>query len=188
MKAIPFLNLRPIRAMMLGAAVCLLGWSSPAQAQAPQTQGSQTQISKSTNELAQTVGATATEVTQTALNKVDVLWKRIDEKRLKNRTFDELVAWALMGLLVGAILYRIKKSGQVTMMVLGLLGAFLGGILSNVFQLDLGLGPVLIRYEDLLCSLLGGLVLLFAWGRWIAPKRAPAPAKGEPAKEKAPAK
>lgn len=135
--------------------------------------------------LAEKVGSTATEVTRTTLNEVESLWKRIDDKRLKNRTPDELVAWALMGLLVGGLVYRFSKLSQLTTILIGLIGAFIGGIAANVIQLDLGLGPVLIRYEDLICSLIGGLVLFFGWN-WIKSRMAPAPkadsAKSAPAK------
>lgn len=127
--------------------------------------------------VAQQVGAAATEVTQTTLNNAELVWKRIDEKRLKNRTPDEIVAWALMGLLVGGLLSRFTKLSSMASVVVGLIGAFLGGIASNVLQLDWGLGPVLIRYEELLCSAFGGLALCFVW-RWFRTKAAPkAPAK-----------
>jgi uncharacterized membrane protein YeaQ/YmgE (transglycosylase-associated protein family) len=135
------------------------------------------------------VGATATEVTQSiqdtgksAVSGIETLWKRIDERRLKNRTFDELVAWALMGLLVGGALHRFTKLSQTSAVFLGLAGAFVGGIIANVLQLDLGLGPVLIRYEDLLCSLAGGFLLLFAWN-WYRERTA---SKPQPAEKKVP--
>src|SRR5262249_573314 len=131
------------------------------------------------------VGAAATEATQAlqntgerALNKVEALWLRIDQRRLVNRTPDEIVAWALMGLLVGGLLYRVTKLTQVTTILLGLVGAFVGGILANVLQLDFGSGPILVRYEDLICSLVGGFVLLYVWG--LLKKGSPAkPAAGE---------
>jgi len=131
--------------------------------------------------MAQQVGAAATEVTQTTITNAELLWKRIDEKRLKNRTPDEIVAWALMGLLVGGMLYRFSKMSQLATVLVGLAGAFIGGIVANVLQLDLGLGPVLIRYEELICSLLGGLALFFAW-RWFTSRSAPKPAVKAPAK------
>src|SRR5262245_18359056 len=53
-----------------------------------------------------------------AANLLDQLWQRIDEKRLKNRTRDEIVAWLLMGLLVAAILHRISKFSMFTNSVL----------------------------------------------------------------------
>jgi len=160
MKRTPFLTLFSLAAVVLGGTLCIPVLSTAAENQT------------SSPAFSEKVGATATEVTkeiqdtgQTALNKIEGLWKRTDEKRLKNRTFDEIVAWALMGLLVGGLLYRVTNLNQITTVLVGLIGAFLGGIIANVLQLDMGLGPVLIRY-DLICSIAGGLALFFIW-KWL---------------------
>jgi len=153
------------RSIVLSLAIYGTGFACLAQAQT------------SSPPLAEKVSATASQVTQnlqdtgqTALSTMEQLWKRIDEKRLKNRTADELVAWALMGLLVGGLLYRLSDLGQVKTVLVGLVGAFVGGIVANMLELDLGLGPVLIRYEELLCSLIGGLALFFAL-RWYRSRK-----------------
>lgn len=98
-------------------------------------------------------------------------WQRLDEARLKNRTPDELVAWVIMGVLVGAVagmMTTLKPTGlgKVGRLLLGLAGAFLGGILVHVGQFDFGWGPVLIRYEELFFSLVGAILIL-AVGRII---------------------
>jgi uncharacterized membrane protein YeaQ/YmgE (transglycosylase-associated protein family) len=153
---------RRVQSVVLGAAISVSSFTCLAQ----------TQTNAS---LSQQVGATASKVTETTLNEVESLWKRIDDQRLKNRTPDEIVAWLLMGLLVGGLVYRFSKLSQMTTILIGLLGAFIGGIIANAMQLNLGLGPVLIRYEDLLCSLLGGVALFFAW-KWYKGRMAPKPA------------
>ena len=107
---------------------------------------------------------------QAAVGKAEELWQAIDEKRLKNRTPDELVAWIIMGLLVGGLLYRFGGRGQLTSIVLGLIGSFIGGIVAHVTQLNFGLGPVLITYEDLICTLAGGLLILCG-ARWALVKK-----------------
>ena len=150
--------------MALAGVICMASIACLAQAQTNATNAAS---------LSQQVGATAAEVTQTTLNEVEDLWKRIDDKRLKNRTPDELVAWALMGLLVGGLVYRVSKLNQVTTILIGLIGAFIGGILANVLQLNFGLGPVLIRYEELICSIVGGLALFFAWNWFKSRKQSP---------------
>lgn len=103
---------------------------------------------------------------QEAVSKAETLWLRIDERRLKNRTPDEIVAWVIMGLLVSGLLYRLGGRGQIASILLGLIGAFVGGIVAHVAQLDFGLGPILITYEDLICSLVGGLLIL-GGAKWL---------------------
>lgn len=102
-----------------------------------------------------------------AADKIERIWHKIDERRLRNRTRDEIVAWAIMGLLAGACaglvsVLKASAAQRLGAVALGLLGAFIGGILAHVAELDFGMGPVLIRYEDLLLSLMGGLVLIGA--------------------------
>jgi hypothetical protein len=123
------------------------------------------------------VGAAASETKEkiqdagkTAANKLEQLWQRIDEQRLKNRTPDEVVAWLIMGLLVGSILGRAAGLRSWTAFAFGLIGAFLGGILVHLTQFNLGLGPVLIRYEDLLFSLGGGVLVLLVARRFMSRK------------------
>ena len=106
-----------------------------------------------------------------AANTAKELWQRIDEARLKNRTSDELVAWIMMGVLVGAVagmMTPLKPTGpgQFGRLGLGLTGAFLGGIVVHLGQFDFGWGPVLIRYEELFFSLVGA-VLIVAVGRRV---------------------
>ena len=102
------------------------------------------------------------------------IWRRIDEQRLMNRTPDQIVAWVIMGLLAAGLIRRFSKLKAAIILALGLAGAFLGGIVANVTQVDLGLGPVLIRYEDLLASLVGA-VLLTIVARWLSSRKTPQP-------------
>ncbi len=93
------------------------------------------------------------------------LWRRFDEGRLTHRTRDEIVAWVIMGVLVGALaglMTSLNTSwfGKLGRLALGLAGAFIGGIIVHVGRIDFGMGPVLIRYEELLFSLVGGVVLV----------------------------
>jgi len=122
-------------------------------------------------EALQETSAAAEKAGQAAAQTAKGLWERIDEARLKNRTPDELVAWVIMGVLAGAVagmMTTLKSTGfgKLAHLVLGLVGAFLGGIVVHVGQFDFGWGPVLIRYEELFCSLVGA-VLIVAAGRII---------------------
>src|SRR5688572_23045792 len=40
---------------------------------------------------------------RSAEKTLENLWRSIDEQRLKNRTPDQIVAWVIMGVLVGAV-------------------------------------------------------------------------------------
>ncbi len=89
----------------------------------------------------------------------------MDESRLNHRNRHEIVAWVIMGVLVGAVagMFTSLKStgaGKVGRLLLGLAGAFLGGLVVKLTQINFGWGPVLIRYEELLFSLIGAIVLL----------------------------
>jgi len=117
---------------------------------------------------------------ETTAESAKNLWQRVDEARLKNRTPDELVAWLIMGALVGAVagmMTKLKSTGwgKFGRFVLGLAGALLGGIVVHVGRFDFGWGPVLIRYEELFFSLIGAIVIL-GLGRLIRSKMKRKPA------------
>jgi uncharacterized membrane protein YeaQ/YmgE (transglycosylase-associated protein family) len=104
---------------------------------------------------------------RSAVDSFQSLWSRVDDSRLKNRTRDEIVAWVIMGVLVGSLagMFTSLKSsgaGQVGRLLLGLAGALLGGMAVHVTQINFGWGPVLIRYEELLFSLAGAIALVVA--------------------------
>ena len=113
------------------------------------------------------------EVSQTAQTKMSELWRRIDQQRLTNRTPDQIVAWVIMGLLVSGLIHQFSKLNRFTTLLLGLAGSFIGGIAASVSGLDLGLGPVLIRYEELIASLIGGLLIVLV-GKMLASRRSKA--------------
>ena len=114
----------------------------------------------------------AKEASQAAGTKLEEVWRKIDERRLKNRTPDEIVAWVLIGLLVTMLIHQFSKLNKVATLLLGLGGAFVGGIVGNLLGFDIGMGPVLIRYEELLASVAGGILIIIA-ARCLAAKREP---------------
>lgn len=90
------------------------------------------------------------------------LWRRVEEKSLQKRTPDQIMAWSIMGLVVAALIYRFGKLNLVMAVAVGLVGALLGGLLANLVRFDLGLAPVIIRYEELLAALVGGVLIFVA--------------------------
>lgn len=159
-----------VRTLILVSCVAVFGGLIPTHAQ-----NTSEAVTERVTAAAESAKASVQDMSKAAVNKVDEIWRRIDERRLVNRTVDEIVAWGIMGLLVGACaglltVLRTSAAQRFTTLALGLVGAFVGGIIAHVAQLDFGLGPVLIRYEDLLLSLVGGLVLIGVV-RFVAARR-----------------
>lgn len=139
------------------ASICLLAFCALAPLPIAAAETVSEKVSAASTQTVQAIDETG----KAALSKFEQLWHQIDTQRLKNRTFDEIVAWLIMGLLVGGVLAQFMKMNRMGALALGLIGAFLGGIVVHLAQIDLGLGPVLIRYEDLLFSLLGSVLVVF---------------------------
>lgn len=104
---------------------------------------------------------------RSAADSFKSLWSRVSDSRLKNRTRDEIVAWVIMGVLVGSVAgmftsLKASGAGKVVRLLVGLAGAMLGGMAVHVARIDFGWGPVLIRYEELLFSLAGAVLLIIA--------------------------
>ena len=146
------------------------------QASASGGQGSESGLKERVATVAEQAKSEIKEAGDTAAKRIETLWKRIDERRLKNRTFDEIVAWVIMGLLVGGVAGQFSAAPptglrRVGFLGLGLAGAFVGGLVAHVTQADFNLGPVLIRYEDLLISLGGGLLVTVGFRLYVARRR-----------------
>jgi len=128
-------------------------------------------LSDKAKEAVRETSAALTDAGNAAADTARDLWQRIDEARLRNRTKDEIVAWVIMGVLVGALASlmttsKLSGSSKLVRLFLGLAGAFLGGIVVHVGRFDFGWGILLIRYEELLFSLLGAILLLIL-GKFI---------------------
>jgi uncharacterized membrane protein YeaQ/YmgE (transglycosylase-associated protein family) len=118
-----------------------------------------------TKEAAQETTTAVEKAGRAAADQAGRFWQSIDAARLKNRTPDEIVAWVIMGTLVAGLagmMTSLKPTGmgKLGRLALGLAGAALGGIAVRVAKLDFGWGPVLIRYEELLVSLIGAVILI----------------------------
>jgi len=90
-----------------------------------------------------------------------------------NLSTDKLIVWliigALAGWLAGMIIKRNRKGfGHIYNTFVGLVGALIGGILFNVFNIDFGLGSISISLKDLVSAFIGSLVFLFIM--WILKK------------------
>lgn len=84
---------------------------------------------------------------------------------LKNRSPDEIAAWVVLGVLVGALagmFTSLQPSflGNMGKLLLGLAGAFLGAMVVSAAKINFGWGGIAISYEEALFSLLGAVVLV----------------------------
>jgi uncharacterized membrane protein YeaQ/YmgE (transglycosylase-associated protein family) len=98
---------------------------------------------------------------------VTTLQTRISDNRLANRTRDENVAFVLMGVLVASVAGMFSKVGCTGLgiagrLALGLGGAFVGGMVVRVAEIDFEWGMINIAYEELLFSLLGAVAIVAA--------------------------
>lgn len=99
------------------------------------------------------------------MQTVTTLQSRISDNNPLNRTRDENVAFVLMGILVGSaagMFSKIRCSGLgiAGRLGLGLGGAFIGGMVVRVAQINFGWGTVTMGYEELLFSLLGAVFIV----------------------------
>lgn len=81
--------------------------------------------------------------------------------------FNEVLVWLIIGGLAGsfagAIMTRSKDGyGPLSNIVLGLIGAVIGGFVFDALKVDLGLGDITISYDQIAAAFVGALILLFA--------------------------
>jgi uncharacterized membrane protein YeaQ/YmgE (transglycosylase-associated protein family) len=91
-----------------------------------------------------------------------------------NITIGELIIWIIVGGFAGSVVgavVRGKKEGygKWKNFAIGLIGAVIGGVIFNLFKIDLGLGELAITFEDLISALLGSFLLLIAI--WLVGKK-----------------
>lgn len=85
-------------------------------------------------------------------------------------TLGQFVVWLIIGGLSGTLAARVmtfrkEGLGRVTNLGVGMVGALIGGIIFNVFNIDLGLGDLKVTFEDLIAAFLGSLLLIAVW--WL---------------------
>ncbi|MCP3899261.1 MAG: GlsB/YeaQ/YmgE family stress response membrane protein [Desulfobacteraceae bacterium] len=82
-----------------------------------------------------------------------------------NITTDQVIIWliigALAGFIVGLILKRKKKGfGFFSNLIIGLIGAVIGGFLFDLLSIRTGLGKIVLSFDDLIAAIAGSFVLL----------------------------
>jgi len=80
-------------------------------------------------------------------------------------SIDELIIWIIIGGFAGSVAGAVVKGkkagyGRLKNFAIGLVGAVIGGVIFNLFKIDLGLGNIAVTFEDLISALLGSFLLL----------------------------
>jgi uncharacterized membrane protein YeaQ/YmgE (transglycosylase-associated protein family) len=82
-------------------------------------------------------------------------------------TIDEMASWLLIGLLVGTIasaiyLKRSKGFGLFGNLLIGLAGAFVAGLVTELIGLDFNWGQIVLGVDELIFAMAGAIAVLFA--------------------------
>lgn len=80
-------------------------------------------------------------------------------------TISDIISWILIGAAAGLLtgfLVRRKKEGswRFAQLGIGLAGAFLGMAVVRLLKIDFGIGRVQLRWEDLVASVVGALLVI----------------------------
>ncbi|MBD2020420.1 GlsB/YeaQ/YmgE family stress response membrane protein [Leptolyngbya sp. FACHB-36] len=80
-----------------------------------------------------------------------------------------IIAWIILGLIAGAIAKAIYPGNQgggiVSTMILGIIGAFIGGTLFSILQTgSLQLAGASLSIPGIFVAVLGAIIAIFLWG------------------------
>ena len=80
----------------------------------------------------------------------------------------QVIVWIIVGGFAGTLAGRIvtfKKAGlgRWTNLLVGIVGALLGGELFKLLGIDFGLGDLKVTFEDLIAAFVGSLLVIFVW-------------------------
>lgn len=83
----------------------------------------------------------------------------------------KLIVWALVGWFAGSLAARLvtrsrEGYGGWTHLLIGMLGAIVGGLLFGVLRIDFGLSQITVSMADLVSAFIGALVCVGLWALW----------------------
>lgn len=90
----------------------------------------------------------------------------------------QLITWLMVGLIAGllaGLLIRGRGLGFVSSVVLGLLGALLGGFLFTILGIQVPAslsGGIMLKWADILVAFIGAVVILLIFGGFYRRRRA----------------
>jgi uncharacterized membrane protein YeaQ/YmgE (transglycosylase-associated protein family) len=80
----------------------------------------------------------------------------------------QIVVWIIVGGFAGtlagrAVTFKKKGLGRWANLLVGMIGAVIGGELFKLFRIDFGLGELKVTFEDLIAAFLGSLLVILLW-------------------------
>ena len=80
-------------------------------------------------------------------------------------TIEQLVVWLIIGALAGSLAGMVvtgsrKGYGPATNILLGLIGAVIGGYVFDKLNVNLGLGSITVSFDEVAAAFVGSLILL----------------------------
>jgi uncharacterized membrane protein YeaQ/YmgE (transglycosylase-associated protein family) len=76
-----------------------------------------------------------------------------------------IIAWIILGLLAGAIYPGTQGGGILSTIILGIVGAFIGGSLYSLFSTgSLQFAATTLSLPGLLIAVIGAIIAIYLWG------------------------
>jgi uncharacterized membrane protein YeaQ/YmgE (transglycosylase-associated protein family) len=80
----------------------------------------------------------------------------------------QIIVWMIVGGFAGtlagrAVTFKKQGLGRWPNLLVGMIGAVIGGELFKLFRIDLGLGELKVTFEDLIAAFLGSLLVILLW-------------------------
>ncbi|MBV9298754.1 MAG: GlsB/YeaQ/YmgE family stress response membrane protein [Verrucomicrobia bacterium] len=80
----------------------------------------------------------------------------------------QIIVWIIIGGFAGtlagrAVTFKKEGLGRWANLLVGMIGAMIGGELFKLFRIDFGLGELKVTFEDLIAAFLGSLLVIFLW-------------------------
>jgi uncharacterized membrane protein YeaQ/YmgE (transglycosylase-associated protein family) len=80
----------------------------------------------------------------------------------------QIIVWIIVGGFAGtlagrAVTFKKQGLGRWVNLLVGMIGAAIGGELFKLFRIDFGLGELKVTFEDLIAAFLGSLLVIFLW-------------------------
>jgi len=110
-------------------------------------------------------------------------WQIVNKESRMNQSItfhfvpEQVIAWVIVGLLAGSLaglLIRGRRFGFVSSVVIGLLGALLGGFLFSVLDIKVPSafnGGLTLAWADMLVAFLGAILILIVFGGFYRSRR-----------------